>query len=103
MDEVIAGTEPRIPRRHIPRDERVPFDRKFYRRTRWATHAVVIGVGLSCLLYDWDSYLGTDQHMFAGIRPRVKQALNWIWDVDSSTSNTADQSPKESQQGSGKQ
>jgi hypothetical protein len=64
---------------YLPRNKRVPFSRTFYRRSRWATHALWVGVGVSCLLYDWDTYLGSDAHLFHGIRPAVKRALDWAW------------------------
>lgn len=77
----MAGEEPVITR-HLPRDQRSPFSRKFYKRARLGTNLVVGGVVLSCLLYDWDTYLGTDQHVFKGIRPAVRHTLDWLWGVD---------------------
>jgi hypothetical protein len=63
----------------LPRDQRAPFSRAFYKRARVGTNALVAFVAVGCLLYDWDSYLGTDDHMFKHIRPTVRRTLDWAW------------------------
>lgn len=67
---------------HLPRDQRSPFSRKFYKRSRVATNTIVSLVAISCLLYDWDSYLGHGDHVFKGIRPAVRKGLDWLWGVE---------------------
>ncbi len=69
---------------------RAPFSRKFYKRARITQNVVTGAVIVSCLLYDWDSYLGTKDHAFSGIRPAVRRALDWAWGVSGASSdNTA--------------
>jgi len=62
--------------------------------TRWALGVVVVG----SLLYDWDSYLGTDQHIFGGIRPAVRRTLDWAWGVQKPGQQQAPQQQQQQQQ-----
>lgn len=66
----------------IPRDERTLLSRTYHRRMRTLTNvAVVLCIG-SCLVYDWDTYLGTDKHVFSGIRPAVRRTMDWMYGIE---------------------
>jgi hypothetical protein len=50
-----------------PRHRRpILISRQFHRQSKAAINAGVVFVVVSCLLYDWDSYLGTNKHVFGG-------------------------------------
>ena len=52
--------------------------------TNLAVGATAIGV----LLFDWDSYLGTSDHIFGGVRPAVRSTLNWLWGVQDTSQSS---------------
>lgn len=51
-----------------PRNERVLLSRSWHRNVKTVQRVSVTGLIISCLLYDWDTYLGTDKHVFSGVR-----------------------------------
>lgn len=70
-----------------------PFSRAYYRRARLGSNLVVGFTTIGILLYDWDSYLGTNEHVFSGIRPAVRASLDWLWGVGPSASLRAAHEP----------
>ncbi len=62
--------------RHIPRDERTLLSRNYHRRTKAVMNVSIVLCVASCLVYDWDTYLGTEKHVFSGIRPAVRRGLD---------------------------
>jgi len=78
--------------------DRDPYlSRQYFRRTRQLTNAVVASTAVGCLLYDWDSYLGTNDHVFSGIRPTVRACLDWVWGVSSSPAAQQQQQQEQQQ------
>lgn len=76
---------PNTPRIHLtplPRTDREVFSRKYYKRTRLLTNAFLGFAVATCLIYDWDSHLGTNQHVFSGIRPAIRRTLDWAYGVE---------------------
>lgn len=59
-----------------------PFSRQYYKRARLGTNLFVGAVTVGLLLYDWDTYLGHNQHVFRGVRPAVRRTLDWLWGVE---------------------
>ena len=74
---------PVIPLPNLSREDKAWLSRKYHRRVKAATRAVVGITFLSCLLFDWDSYLGTDKHIFRSVRPTVRRGLDFLYGVPS--------------------
>ena len=51
-----------------PRHERVLLTRRWHKNVKTVQTVSVIGLVISCLVYDWDTYLGTNKHVFSGVR-----------------------------------
>ena len=54
--------------RDYPRSERVLLSRKYHSRTKSVQKIAIVACVISCLVYDWDTYLGTNKHVFSGVR-----------------------------------
>lgn len=73
--------QPQIPLPQLSRDDKKWLSRQYHRRVKTATRAVLGITVVSCLLFDWDTYLGTDKHIFRGIRPGIRKALDSIYGI----------------------
>lgn len=73
--------QPRFPLPQLSREDQAWLSRKYHKRVRTATNALVGITIVSCLLFDWDTYLGTDRHIFRSIRPAIRRALDSAYGV----------------------
>lgn len=73
---------PRFPLPNLDRAQRAPLSQQYHKRVRLGTNLAVGFIIFGCLIYDWDSYLGTDKHVFKGIRPTIRRTLDWMWGVE---------------------
>lgn len=78
--EGVQSQQPQLPQ--VPREERTLLSRTYHRRTRAVTRISIAVCIASCLVYDWDTYLGTDKHVFSGIRPAVRRTLDWCYGIE---------------------
>jgi hypothetical protein len=75
--------QPMPPAGHLPRGEqRTLLTRTYHRRTNAVTNVALVLCVASCLVYDWDTYLGTDKHVFSGIRPAVRRTMDWLYGLE---------------------
>ena len=56
--------------------------RSYHRRVRALTNVLLGVTVVSCLLFDWDTFLGTDDHLFRDIRPATRRTLDWLYGVE---------------------
>lgn len=75
-----------FPLQQLSREDQAWLSRKYHKRVKTATNALVGVTVLSCLLFDWDTYLGTDRHIFHGVRPAIRRALDSLYGIDDSSS-----------------
>lgn len=74
---------PIIPLPQLSREDKAWLSRKFHRRVKLATRALIGVTAVTCLLFDWDTYLGTEKHIFRNVRPTVRRALDYLYGVPS--------------------
>jgi len=95
MDEPRRAPLHELPR--LPREERTLLTRKYHRRTRALTNIAVGITVASCLVYDWDTYLGTDKHVFSSVRPAVRRTLDWWYGVEAPATTPVARAPAQRQ------
>lgn len=81
MEQVGPRGPPIIPRQE-PDSENVFLSKRNYKRYKVGTRLFLGTFAVGLLLYDWDSYLGTDNHVFSGVRPALRRALDWVYGVE---------------------
>jgi hypothetical protein len=83
------GDQPRpLPLPHLSREDRTWLSRKYHRRVKTATRAVLGVTLVSCLLFDWDTYLGTDKHIFHNVRPAFRRMMDGLYGLNDSADQT---------------
>lgn len=78
MDENRPAVQP-LPK--LSREDKAWLSRKYHRRVKLATNAILGVTLVSCVLFDWDTYLGTDKHIFRSVRPTVRRFLDSVYGI----------------------
>eukprot|EP00798_Chlamydomonas_sp_ICE-L_P006791 gene6791-30759_t len=82
--ELLMEQLERPPKLELPdlsRENRVLLTRVYQKRTKSIINVFLGCCVAGCLIYDWDTYLGTDKHVFSPIRPAIRRNMDWWYGV----------------------
>lgn len=81
--------------KEAPQYRPVWLSRSYHRRVKAATRAVIGVCIVSCVLFDWDTYLGTDRHVFKGLRTGIRRSLDALYGLGPEEAATAAQTQRQ--------